>query len=86
MLAGKFVDPSTHYEILAKAWAYHLNTPFPIDSHQVNLAVDLINAIFFNVHGETIDDILIDPVSFSIRVQEYRREKSENNSVSNNVS
>lgn len=79
MLAGKFVDPSIHYENLAKAWAYHLDQPFPVDHHQVTLSIDLINALFFNVHEETIDDILTDPVSFSVRVQEYRHGKTEEN-------
>ena len=79
MLPGKFVDPSTHYENLAKAWAYHLDKPFPVDPYQVNLSIDLINAVFWDVHDETIEDILIDPVSFSIRVQEYRGGKNEKN-------
>ena len=66
------IDPCTNYENTAQAWAYHLDKPFPVDPHEVTLCIQLMGALWRDIHPETIETIQLDPLAFSDRVADYR--------------
>lgn len=67
----------TNYDALALAWAKHLDQPFPSHGREVELSVDLMNALWVGIAPETIEDVLINPHRFSERVAVYRHSNHE---------
>lgn len=70
------IDPAENYEDTARAWANHLDKPFPyVDSHEVYLCIGLMRAIWHDITEETIESIESNPVLFADRVAAYRHHK-----------
>ena len=72
---------TNNYEDTARAWAYHLDKPFPVDPYEVTMCLQLITALWRDVYPETLEAIELDPVAFSDRVSDYRYHLHANNSV-----
>jgi hypothetical protein len=69
-----YIDPSINYENTARAWATHLDKPFPgnADPYQLTMCFGLIHAIWRDVSPETIESIEADPQAFAECVSAYR--------------
>lgn len=68
----RIVDPAENYEDTARAWANHLDKPFPTDAHGVYICVRLMQGVWRNIEKKTIESIESDPALFAARVAAYR--------------
>jgi len=70
-IPGKPIDFANHYEVMAEAWANHLDKPFDHEGRGYILSLDLLQALW-NVYPDVIEMIEINPLDFSDRVSMYR--------------
>ena len=68
----RIIDPAENYEDTARAWANHLDKPFPVDAYGVYHCVGLMQFIWRDIDEETIKAIETDPALFAARVAAYR--------------